>query len=360
MKSYPSFFDPKRSFFENYKEGPFHAFADEEVFLHEGEPTYEFLGHKIYLPFGISAGPLPNSRFIRGAFDKGFDINVAKSVRSREIKGHPMPNLFPIEGDQQVTLEEIEKGVEISDEYKQPLAAANSFGIPSVSPEEWQDDMRKSISMAGKGQLLICAVQGTPKTDGDFDDYLQDYVKTSEMVADTGAEFIELNFSCPNEGKDELLCYDIDKVTKIVKAVRSKLEDKHKLFIKTAYYPREKDIAKLVQNTANLLDGYALINTLGGKVINNEGKPAFGFDRPTAGISGAPIKWAGLEMVEKFDKLRKKWDLDFKIIGIGGVTKPKDYREYRDKGADIVMAAVGAMWNPYLAQEIWRKYKNNL
>ena len=36
----------------------------------------------------------------------------------------------------------------------------------------------------------------------------------------------------------------------------------------------------------------------------------------------------------------------------GGVTKTEDYFEYLRAGADSVMSATGAMWNPYLAQEI--------
>ena len=29
-----------------------------------------------------------------------------------------------------------------------------------------------------------------------------------------------------------------------------------------------------------------------------------------------------------------------------------DFEDYINKGADYVMSATGAMWNPYLAQEI--------
>ena len=29
-----------------------------------------------------------------------------------------------------------------------------------------------------------------------------------------------------------------------------------------------------------------------------------------------------------------------------------DFTEYREAGADAVMSATGAMWNPYLAQDI--------
>ena len=43
---------------------------------------------------------------------------------------------------------------------------------------------------------------------------------------------------------------------------------------------------------------------------------------------------------------------DFAVIGVGGVTVPADYKEYREAGADVVMTATGAMWNPYLARDI--------
>ena len=35
-----------------------------------------------------------------------------------------------------------------------------------------------------------------------------------------------------------------------------------------------------------------------------------------------------------------------------GATQKEDFQEYRAAGADIVMSATGAMWNPYLAQEV--------
>ena len=37
------------------------------------------------------------------------------------------------------------------------------------------------------------------------------------------------------------------------------------------------------------------------------------------------------------------------------MTVAKDYFEYKDAGADSVMSATGAMWNPLLAQEIKAK-----
>ena len=51
-------------------------------------------------------------------------------------------------------------------------------------------------------------------------------------------------------------------------------------------------------------------------------------------------------------KIRDEKGFKFSITGVGGVTSPEDYKEFRDGGADVVMSATGAMWNPKLAQEI--------
>ena len=44
------------------------------------------------------------------------------------------------------------------------------------------------------------------------------------------------------------------------------------------------------------------------------------------------------------------------FVGGGGVVEQKDLKEPREAGADVVMSATGAMWNPYLAKEIKEAY----
>ena len=48
--------------------------------------------------------------------------------------------------------------------------------------------------------------------------------------------------------------------------------------------------------------------------------------------------------------------MNYSIIGVGGVTVPSDFKEYREAGADLVMSATAAMWNPYLARDIQAAY----
>ena len=64
------FYDPKKTYEENYNNGPFGEFADGKIYKETGNPTYDFLGQKVYLPFGIANGPLINGNFVKAALDK--------------------------------------------------------------------------------------------------------------------------------------------------------------------------------------------------------------------------------------------------------------------------------------------------
>jgi dihydroorotate dehydrogenase len=92
-------------------------------------------------------------------------------------------------------------------------------------------------------------------------------------------------------------------------------------------------------------------------VVNPDGTQALpGAHRVKSGICGHAVKWAGLDMVRRLKRLREELGMRYGIIGCGGVTVPSDFKEYRDAGADVVMTATGAMWNPYLAKEIQGAY----
>ncbi len=87
------------------------------------------------------------------------------------------------------------------------------------------------------------------------------------------------------------------------------------------------------------------------KIVDEKGREVFP-GRPKAGVSGSPIKWAGLMMTRSLSRLRAEFNYSYKIIGIGGVLSPEDFHDYINAGADVVMSVTGAMWDPYLAQKI--------
>ena len=136
------FYDPGKSYEENYDKGPFGAFADGEIYTQTGEPKADFLGHNVYAPFGIPAGPLLNSKFCKAAFEKGFDICVYKTVRSDAFPCHPFPNVLAIHPEGDLTLEALKKPLVADTTYAEPLSITNSFGVPSKQVTAGQEDAR--------------------------------------------------------------------------------------------------------------------------------------------------------------------------------------------------------------------------
>jgi hypothetical protein len=106
----PPFFDPARTYYENWEQGPFGGFAD-GIEMPLGEPRFEYLGYKIGYPLGIAAGPLLNAKFVKAALAKGYDVPVYKTVRTREKECNEWPNVLPVSVDGELTLEQASKGL---------------------------------------------------------------------------------------------------------------------------------------------------------------------------------------------------------------------------------------------------------
>lgn len=355
------FYNPEKSYEDNFKDGPFGAFADGKV-LNIPRGTlgmeYDFLGFKVNSPFGIAAGPLINGKFVKAALEKGFDICVYKTVRTRVKKVNDWPNILPVNVEGDLTIEKAKQGLVTKKEFTEPLAITNSFGNPSYSPEFWQKDIVDTIKRAGElGGKVVCGMIEGTRWDENFteQDFLNDWVLAARLMNETGIHVIEANFSCPNEGDKvkRLLCFDTKQSHNIAQAIKKEI-GKTPLVIKIPYFESEDELRTMVKELGGVADGFSAINTIPSAVRDIRGNQALpgGPWRLKSGICGAPIKWAGLEMVKRLKKLREEFNYNFTIIGVGGVTTPEDFLEYRKAGADVVMSATGAMWNPYLAKEI--------
>ncbi len=347
------FYDPQKSYEDNYEKGPFGAFADGKVYEQSGEPYFDYLGHKIYLPFGIPAGPLINANFVKAAFEKGFDVCVYKTVRSDIFPCHPYPNVLSVQIDGDLTLERMKQPVVANTNYTEPLSITNSFGVPSKKPEAWQEDVKAALSFVGPGQVMILSFMGTVKEGQTQQEFVDDFALAAKLSLETGAPILEIDISCPNIGSEGLVCYDLDTSEKVCAAVRKVIGDTP-LVLKIGYFQDEAKLEGFAKIAQKYAQDIAAINTLGAKIVDNAGKQALPGSpvRLIGGVCGAVIKWAGLDTVRRLVKIREKLGASYTITGVGGVTTPEDYFEYKDAGADVVMSATGAMWNPGLAKEI--------
>lgn len=352
------YYDPKKTYEENFDDGPFGAFADKEIYKEKGEPQYEFLGQKVYLPFGIPAGPVLNSRFVKGALEKGFDLVVYKTVRSDFFPCHPFPNVLKVDLKGDLTLKRAKKPIVTNTKYDEPLSITNSFGVPSKTSKDWYKDVKKALYYTKKGQVTILSFMGTVKKNQRENEFIEDFVKSAKLALKTGAKILEVNLSCPNIGNEGLVCYNLKVTEKALKAIR-KVIGKTPLIVKTGFFENNKELKKFVDIVNKYAQAVSAINTIAAPVVDKNGKQALPGNpvRLKSGICGAVIRWAGLDMVKRLSALRKKNKFDYKIIGVGGVMNVNDYKKYRKAGADAVMSATGSMWNPYLAQEIKNSIK---
>ncbi len=346
------FYNPAKTYEENYDQGPSGEFADGKIVKQEGEPQQEYHGQKVYLPFGIPAGPLLNSKYVKAAFEKGFDIAVYKTVRSDFYQTHPFPNILSVHVEGDLTLEKLQKPLLADTHFEAPIAITNSFNIPSKKPDFWQEDMKKAISYANKGQVMVGSFVGTVREGQSHQEFVDDWALAAKLVLETGAKILEADISCPNNGTEGLVCYDLPTTEAICKSVR-KVIGNTPFILKIGYYENQEQLGKLAAIANEYATGIAGINTLPGIIVNEKGEQALpGKNREKGGVCGAPIKWAGIDTVRRLNDIREKNGYKFSIDGVGGVTTPKDYQEYKDVGADAVFSATGAMWNPFLAQEI--------
>jgi dihydroorotate dehydrogenase (NAD+) catalytic subunit len=342
----PPLFNPHKTLRENLKPKP---------------STYSFLGFEVNSLFGMAACPATGSSdYIKATFANGFDIVTYKTQRSVRFPSNVFPNVLEVELDGPLTPERAEQpvvGFPPTQLDPHNVTIANSCGVNCEGAEFWMADFAEALRAAGPGQVLVLSAQGTIQDGLSEADYHRDFAKTTELGVRAGARVIELNLSCPNVAGEGVLCYSPSAVANITRLVRERVGPDVKLLAKLGYFRanQEELLQSVVAGMGAHIDGITAINTMAAPVVDREGNPAFpGPGRAKSGISGAAVRWAGIEMTSRLRDLRDALGLSYAIIGVGGVMNPKDYRDYKTAGADAVQAATGAMWNPGLAAEIKR------
>lgn len=350
-------FDPAKTFDDNFDNGPFPVDAGQAPYQNSGEPSYSFLGHRLYAPFGIGAGSLPTSKHVRYAFERGFDVVCYKTQRSVPFKVNEFPNVVYLDVEGDLTLEKASQplvGHLSSGAPLEKLTITNSFGNPSRGPDFWVEDMKQAVKAQGEGQLLIASVVGTIQPGFTQEDYYDDFATAAGLAVQAGAPAVEINLSCPNVASEGVICYTYDAVISIAQKVKAKVGDVP-VVAKLGYFrPEQQDLLeKIVLDTTDYLAAFSAINTIQAPVVDENGDQLLpGEGRLKSGTCGAAIKWAGIDMVKRLDGLRKQHGLKFEIIGIGGVMTPTDFHDYRRAGADVVQSVTAAMWNADLAAQV--------
>jgi dihydroorotate dehydrogenase (NAD+) catalytic subunit len=354
---YPPIYDINKSFDENLAQGPSESYKT-SVEIPKLKQKYKLLGYELNSPFGSSACPTgSDSKYIKRMFDCGYDIVTTKTRRSVYYRPNKMSNIVYIRPGKitnEHDFEEVPDQTTATSAEYDSLTIANSFGNNSIDPEYWVADEKISSSYVKDGQLLIHSIVGTIQEGFNTKDYYNDFAKAASMVKQAGAKAIEINFSCPNVVNEGVLCYDKDAVFAISRLVKDAVGD-IPVLAKVGYFPSDSNklLENVLKSISPFIAGISAINTLAAPIYDVSGKQALpGKGRLKAGISGHAIKAIGLDMTKRLDRIRKDLNLDMAIISMGGVLNAEDFQDYQQAGADAVLSATGAMWNPNLAAEV--------
>ncbi len=181
---------------------------------------------------------------------------------------------------------------------------ANSFGIPSLGPAWWKDDIRRARTYVREGhQVLIVSVVATRNETKEA--LAEDFVQTALAAKDAGADIIEANFSCPNIMNDPAGEVMQDPIISpfVSEALRGAL-GKTPLFIKIGYLPPE-ELQRFVLKNARHIDGVVGINAVSTPIVQPDGRPTFPGGRDSAGVSGWAIQNCAHEVAKELASMRQ-------------------------------------------------------
>ncbi len=337
-----------RDYYYNYDQGPF--FEGEFVESLPKSPV-EIFGGIIDYPIGVPAGLLLNGRWVELYAKLGFCLLVYKTVRSRPHPCHPFPNCLFVKADM-FDPERIPEVITVSDSPypdEKRVTITNSFGMPSASPEEWQEDMERTKARLPEGAMLVGSGVGT--YEGTSWELVRDFVRVASMLREVGVAAIELNFSCPNVGKGEGAIYrDPEFSAEILAAVRKAVRDVP-LVVKIGLL-LGRELEEFVSKCAFFLEGISGLNSIQMRVVDEFGRPALGEGRERSGVCGWALGRCSEVFVRQLAELRERLKADFSILACGGVVDRESFLRLKEAGADVVMSCTGAMFNPYLAKEV--------
>lgn len=162
---------------------------------------------------------------------------------------------------------------------------------------------------------------------------VEEYVGVVERLADTNADLLEINVSCPNV-KEGAIAFGQDP--KALENITKEIKKKAKQPIIMKLSPNVTDIALMAKVAEEAgADALSMINTITGMKIDIN-RRTFVLANKTGGMSGPAIKPVAVRMVYQAANAVK-----IPIIGMGGISNAEDALEFIMAGATGV--AVGAM-----------------
>lgn len=344
-------YDTAMSWEHNCLRGPQFQGADPIV---PEVPLKQFLGLPVGSRFGIAAGLLPNSNWVLPYARRGFDILTWKTVRSVARPCYPVPNWVIVDDgghpDGPVTVVDRWTG------DVQQLSAAVCFGMPSLAPEQWRADIRRTADQLLPGQLLIVSVVASPQPDWSLAQTADDFAVCAGWAAEAGAQVIEANLSCPNVCSAEgAIFLDVAATRQVVQAIRRAI-GKVPLLLKVGLFPQQQLLSEFLQAVDGMANGVTLVNCVTREVLRADGQPVFGERYRRAGVIGRSIHQPSVAAVRQVRQLISSYGLNLQVAAVGGVSSVDDAGDFFLAGADAVLCGSSPAYFPNLAVQVKQRH----
>jgi len=319
-------------------------------FSHAPEPSpldltpvvgdWTYCGVPVESPLGIAAGPLLNGRWLLYYASLGFDILTYKTVRSGERVSYDLPNLQPVRWEGGAVPEELGCAAQMAGSW------AVSFGMPSKPRRFWQDDVTVTRTRLGKGKFLSVSVVATPEDGCSIGEVAADFSQCARWAAESGADGVEANFSCPNVSSvdGQLFLNPID--AGIVAGKLREAIPETPLLLKVGHVNNRETAHELLEEVAPFVDALVMVNGVSARVRRTSGELLF--EGRCRGIAGDAIRETALEQLALFNELIQQFDLGVCLVGVGGLSRAADVRACLNQGCEAVQFATAAMLNPGL------------
>ena len=172
----------------------------------------------------------------------------------------------------------------------------------------------------------------------------EEYVEAVARLADSPADLLEINISCPNVKEGGIAfgtnAAKIEEITRAVKRVA-----KQPVIMKLS--PNVTDITEMAPAAQNGgADAVSLINTITGMKIDIN-RRTFALANKTGGLSGPAIKPVAVRMVYQVAQ-----KVSIPILGMGGIACAEDAIEFLMAGATAVSVGTANFHNPRVTEEI--------
>ncbi|MCW3991803.1 MAG: dihydroorotate dehydrogenase [Candidatus Bathyarchaeota archaeon] len=261
----------------------------------------DLAGLRLRNPTLNAAGVLGiSSTLLKRVYEAGAGAVVTKSIGPGPRPGHPNPTVASLEG-----------------------GLLNAMGLPNPGASYFA------------GEIMRLKEDGVPVVASFFGASVEEFVEAARVLAEAGADALELNCSCPNvEEEMGTLGADPANVERITSSVRRAVDTP--IFVKLT--PNVADIVEVARAAERGgADAVTAVNTLKALAVDIElRRPVLA--NVTGGLSGPALKPVALRCVWEIAEA-----VDIPVIGCGGVSDWRDAVEFLLCGASAVEIGTAVM-----------------